>query len=209
MATAGTAEAGYRLTNVGVVFLRELSDVEYESLGRRIASHATATAWAIGDWLVAGSGRGPHGSAFTLAHQVTGRSYESLSQYARASAAFAHDDRDPRVPWSLYRELLRLPKADRVPTVRLIVANGWNRTGLVDYINLRIETPDRTTVAGAHESGLPTKRARGRPLGWSGRCAPKQTVRCPHCGEVFGVRRKGLTDTPIEADERKESDVRH
>lgn len=198
-------ENGYRLTAVGVVFDRALTDAEYESLGKRLAAHATATMWAIGDWLVAGTGRGPEGNAYGLAHQLTGRSYESLSQYSRVSASYAHDERG-RVPWSLYREALRLPTAERLRTLALAQQNNWNRTGLIDFINSRLDQKNSTNADGAHESGALTKRRGGHH--WrQEQSAPKRDVTCPHCGFSFDVRRKGLTETAIEpvGAEHKES----
>jgi hypothetical protein len=93
---------GYQMTDTGIVFERLLTDEELDALGIRIARIANATGWAIGDWLVAGNGRGPGGKSYDRAGQLTGKSYETLSQYARVSAAYAHGERS-LAPWSMYR----------------------------------------------------------------------------------------------------------
>lgn len=196
---AGGAGKGYEMTKTGIVFRRMLTDDEYDALGLRIAHIANATGWAIGDWLVAGTGRGDDGSSYDRAAQITGRSYDSLSQYARVSAAYGHDERH-HAPWTFYREALRLPSRERVDALRLCSQNSWNRSGLIDYINSR--TDQRNAIeTGARSSGSLEKK-RGL-VKWRAAKVPKRDVTCPECGHRFDVRRKGVTEEPIEAVERR------
>jgi hypothetical protein len=188
---------GYEMTTTGIVFRRSLSDDEYDALGIRLAGIANATAWAIGDWLLAGSGRGPDGNAYARAQQLTGRSYESLSQYLRVSAAFTHNERGHGA-WTIYREALRLPASERVAAMRLAQQNEWNRNGLIDYINKRLGTDNAIEH---HRNQPPTLVKRAGKMGWRGsheQSAPKRDVCCPQCGHRFDVRRKGLSEAPIE-----------
>jgi DNA-directed RNA polymerase subunit RPC12/RpoP len=190
------AGKGYEMTKTGIVFQRALSDAEYDALGVRIAGIANATAWAIGDWLVAGSGRGEDGSSYTRAGQLTGRSYESLSQYCRVSAAYGHPERG-LAAWSFYREALRLPSKERVRALEVARDNNWNRSGLIDYINTRLGESNALD-AGGHDSDTTLKRVGA--TGWRGsnKMAPKRDVKCPSCGHRFDVRRKGLTEAQVE-----------
>lgn len=196
---------GFELTRTGIVFHRTLSDPEYDALGIRIARMANATAWAIGDWLLAGTGRGPEGHSYDRAHELTGRSYDSLSQYLRLSAAFSHDERE-LVPWSLYREAMRLPVKERLGALALAQRNGWNRNGLIDFINTRLDERNALNT-GAHESDSRVKKV-GRKL-WRKATVPKRDVRCPYCGKVFDVRRRGLTEAPIEVAHKPSSEHTH
>lgn len=190
---------GYEMTKTGIVFRRALSDAEYDALGVKIAHLHNATAWAIGDWLVAGTGRGPEGNAYGRAHDLTGRSYQSLSVYSRVSAAYVHTERG-LVVWSMYREALRLPTKERVQTLRLAQGNGWNRNGLVDFINTRLDEGNAIDIS-AHQPDVLFKRV-GR-IGWHRANVPKRDVTCPACGHRFDVRRKGLTEAPIEPGEQR------
>jgi len=183
----------WELTRTGVVFSRGITQPEYEALGVRLAGIANATAWAIGDWILAGVSLTEYGNRYEHAMSLTGRSYDSLSQYCRVSASYGHDERGLG-PWSLYREALRLSTHDRIRALELARDNGWNRNGLVDYINTRLETKNALN-GGAHQSAALTKRVGRRQ--WRTASAPKQRVRCPHCGELFDVRRKGVTEEPI------------
>jgi hypothetical protein len=193
---------GYQMTDTGIVFDRVLTDDELDALGVRIARIANATGWAIGDWLVAGNGRGPGGKSYDRAGQLTGKSYETLSQYARVSAAYAHGERS-LAPWSMYREALRLPAGNRIEVLQLARDNHWNRSGLVEYINLRLGE-NNAIERGPHSSAERVKRV-ASTRGWRGQnqVAPKRDVKCPSCGHRFDVRRKGLTDAPIQPTARK------
>jgi DNA-directed RNA polymerase subunit RPC12/RpoP len=85
---------------------------------------------------------------------------------------------------------------ERVSTLQLAFDNGWNRSGLIDYINTRLGH-DNALDAGAHDSPALVRRV--GPTSWRKSTAPKRDVKCPSCGHRFDVRRKGLTDAPIEA----------
>jgi hypothetical protein len=189
------AGRGYELTKTGIVFSRALSDDEHAALGRKICQIANATAWAVGDWLVSGVGRGEDGNCYAPAQELTGRSYDTLSTYSRVSASYSHQERACG-PWTFYREALRLPAEERVQVLRLAQQNAWNRSGLIDYINSRMDTRNRLET-GAHDSLALTKRSTSVRQ-WRKAMTPKRDVTCPACGHRFDVRRKGLTEQPIE-----------
>lgn len=182
---------GYELTKTGVVFHRVLSDDEFDALGLKIARFANATAWALGDWLVAGGGRGPDGHVYDRGHEVSGRSYASLQQYARVSEAYAHDDR-ALVPWSFYREALRLPTRERLDALGMAKVNNWTVVGLIDHINVR--QGEMHSLLGGHQKTGSLVRT-GRRVGW----IQKRRVRCPKCNHAFDVRRKEFAEAHIEA----------
>jgi hypothetical protein len=191
VAAAATASSatGYRMTRVGLVIERELTQQEWTACGRKLAAFASSTAFAIGDWLVYGSGRGEWGETYEPAQRLTGKSFESLSQYARVSTAFPIDLREESTPWSIYRAALPLPDEDRLRAVRVAAANGWTRFDMDRFVQAR---GHKTLDEYAQEilaSQVTNRRkvSTWRPPDQQGK---KARVACPNCGHQFEIRRK-------------------
>jgi len=158
------------------------------------------TNWAIGDWLTYGDGRGEYGQTYVEAARITGRSFESLSQSARVSREFPIDHRGYPVPWSIYRESLRLDPGDRDHALRAAVQQRWTRDQFAHYC-IEGEAPELTSDAAdvlqaeaiRRGNPEPTRSAR-RPhfsrMSW--RPARKtnhhRRVTCPKCHHVFEPR---------------------
>ena len=66
---------------------------EWAHVGQTLFQLGNATAWAIGDWLLYGEGRGDWGETYTQAVDLTKRSYGSLAQCARVSRGFNFEAR--------------------------------------------------------------------------------------------------------------------
>lgn len=111
-------DRGYQVTPQGLAISRPLTLDEWRSCGVVLTANANRITWAIGDWLVYGAARGDYGEYYMDARTITGRSFESLSQYARVSTTFPADQRAIAVPWSFYREALRLPDGERQRSLR-------------------------------------------------------------------------------------------
>ncbi|MGE0444517.1 MAG: hypothetical protein AB7P99_04760 [Vicinamibacterales bacterium] len=178
---------GYIIGQVALEILRPLTRDEWEAIGRRLRAVASATQWAIGDWLVFGQGCGEYGQTYQRAAEITGRSWETLSQYARVSRAYARDCRRPDVSWTIHREALRLLEADRPAALALAASKGWTRerfAGHVDKLQRRAlgkysKDPDHAPAR------LRQRVARWRTNG------PKGFTICPSCGHRIEHRRKG------------------
>lgn len=185
-ARAPRAAVGYELTKTGIVFHRVITDREHEALGRRIAVVANATPWQFGDWLVAGTGRYEEaGSTYERVHALTGRSVETIGQWLKVALAYSHEERG-LVPWTLYREALRLPAKERLRALEVARANRWSRTDLVGFIQTRFGLAGERQAASVEAAGAPQTRHIGP--GRVGRPAGMTRVRCPHCSEVFEAR---------------------
>jgi hypothetical protein len=187
----------YTLTPTGLILSRALKHEEWALVGRRLAAVFNGMAWAIGDWLIYGQVRNSWGDTYTEAELITGRSLESLSQYARVAEAFPPPTRVPGVPWSLHREALRAPPECRPQLLLKAKAERWQRQQLAGHINvLRLQA---LTTAN-EDAGTTQERSRWNR--WP--AAKKHHVQCPHCGWRFHVRRKryGLAPYGLEAAER-------
>jgi len=169
----------------GLEITRALSFDEWRACGVALTTIANRTNWAIGDWLVYGAGRGDFGAYYGEAAAITGRSFESLSQYARVSQTFPIAQRDVPVPWSFYREALRAPVQDRVRALELAARNGWTKDGLAEYISTRDgAAPPR---AKAIADGSAHHRTAG---GWHTHKSHHRLMQCPSCGFKFEPKRR-------------------
>lgn len=183
---------GYAFRPTGVVFHRDLSQAEWEGCGRKLAQIANGTVWGIGDWLVYGMGLGPKGGTYTVAQALTGRSYDNLCQLARVSEAFPIEARSTKVPWSHYREALRLAPEDRPALLALAEESRLSRDAFSQHIEDHL----------AAKAGRPARTVRGGTISIRERrqedrlgLAPKSPgrrknleMRCPHCGHQWTAR---------------------
>lgn len=180
---------GYRFTATGLIFDQQLPRREWVAVGEKLAQIINGSTWALGDWVAYGAGRGDYGESYTTAGLLTGRSYDSLSQAARVSEAFPHNARTVRVPWSHYREALRLPDDDQIPMLQAAAEGRWSRDRFSQEIEQLLATltsrPVRAVYQVSHHA----------PLGKPTASRQNRQVRCPHCGHRWTAReRKGMLE---------------
>jgi hypothetical protein len=191
IATAATParDVGYHLGRSGLVIDRILTRVEWEKCSEKIAAMASATNWAIGDWLVYGNGRDEWGGTYETAHRLTGRSFESLSQYARVSRDYPHEERQPTVCWTVHRAAVVLPAEDRGRALACAAANGWTRDDMDRFIATRETVPIEKFEAERAELANVNRRkvSKWRPPEQQ---VKKRRIACPNCGHQFDIRRK-------------------
>lgn len=171
----------WRFTPQGLVLERDLTREEFRTLGVRIGRMVDGLTWAIGDWLVYGVAIGEFGERYELAHQITGKSYEALSQAYRVSEAFPIADRVKGMSWTNHREALRLSPARRVPFLQQAQREGWGKGTLV----MKITAITSRGVERALNTGKPLSPRQLKTATW--RRMKKDAVQCPHCGERFQV----------------------
>lgn len=179
-------ERGYQVLPQGLSVSRALTLDEWRACGAVLTAHATRITWAIGDWLVYGSGRGDYGEFYVDARTITGRSFESLSQCARVSKTFPIAQRSVAVPWSFYREALRLPEAERERTLCLALSNQWTRDGLAAFISTR-DGAQPTPARALSEAPSSTRVNNG---GWHNHKSHHKVMQCPSCGFKFEPKRR-------------------
>jgi hypothetical protein len=175
----GQQDSPYRLTRTGLVAIGRWSREEWRRVGLRITAFSSAVAWAIGDWLNYGEGLGEHGEIYKDAAAITGRSYESLGQYARVSRTFALGDRDPRVPWAHYRLILPLPPAKQATAIAETVKRRWTQHDLQVWMHGGAvgSVPATRHTRGVSKWRPPEVQQKGR------------RVACPQCGHQFNIPR--------------------
>ena len=117
---------------------------EYERYGQRLFAIANASAWAIGDWLEYGEGRGDFGEVYTQAIDLTRKSYGSLVQALRVSRAFPSEARFTSLSWSHHQAVLGLPTDQRQTLLARAEAQRWNREELREHVRALKGIPQRT-----------------------------------------------------------------
>jgi hypothetical protein len=186
VATALVPDRGYKVLTQGLMISRALTFEEWRACGLALAEVANRTNWAIGDWLVYGAGRGDYGEYYVEARTITGRSFESLSQYARLSQAFPVERRAVGVPWSFYREALRLPEHERQYSLTLAQRNQWTRDGFAEFISTR-DGATPSVAKAISIARVATPRAGG---GWHRAKSHHKILQCPSCGFKFEPKRR-------------------
>ena len=166
---SGAAVADTRDHKIGDVGLElatpRLTLERWREIGAKIGTFATAINWAMGDWLLAGVELGiPKSELYELASEITGRSFDTLSQCLRVAEAFPRIDRVRGVNWTLHREALRVSPSRRVPLLEEGKAAGWSREQLVVRIN-RIQGAESKAKTLARAASDPPKRVR-KHTGW-------------------------------------------
>ncbi len=175
---------GYRFGPFGITFERDLTDPEFLECGQRTASIINGSTWALGDWLVYGLGRGPKGDMYGQARKLTGRTYDSLVQLTKVAEAFPVGRRTAKVPWSHYREALRLPEGERLAFLERDEAAHWGRDQLSQQIERYL----------AAKRGRPVREVRG------GNTSTRERRQADRRGEDAG--RRATDDGPKTAGPR-------
>ncbi len=184
------ADRGYKLVAQGLIITRDLTVAEWEALGRHLAEVTNRTSWALGDWLIAGkSGADERGADYGYAKVITGRSYESLSQMVRVARAFPIEQRSAPLPWSFYREVLRLDVGERAHALRVAAANRWTRDDLADYITGR-GAPVTATAEPRASAAAASTRDNWKAWNAGKRNRNHRTVTCPSCGFKWDTKKR-------------------
>jgi hypothetical protein len=84
----------------------ELEYDTYEALGCYLGALRDATAWWIGDWLLFGEGR--YGEKYADAVEATGRSKQTLKNYAWVAQNVPTSRRRARLSWSHHEAIAKL-----------------------------------------------------------------------------------------------------
>ena len=124
----------FTLTITGLEIRGHPLFAEWERVGRTLFDLGTGTAWALGDWLLYGEGRGDWGETYTQAVDLTKRSYGSLAQCVRVSRAFNFEARFKNLSWSHHQAVLGRPPDERHALLQRAEAEQWNRDDLREHL---------------------------------------------------------------------------
>jgi hypothetical protein len=157
-------------TEVGLVLDPALSISSWTDLMAHLGRVEARIPWWIGDALA--FGQHTYGSKYADAVEATGRSLQTLKNYAWVARSVPVENRDPNLPWRLYREVARLDPAQQ----REWIAQARDETWTAD--DLRREL----TAASNREQGTPDFDP--VPADDQGQL-DRVMVKCPKCDHRF------------------------
>lgn len=177
----------YRFTPNGLVIdSARLPQFDYERIGQRFGQILTGVRWSVGDWILYGEGQEYYD--YARAQELTGLSYDSLSQSRRVAAAFPPDARVEHLSWSHHRAALGLPVGERQAALERAHAHNWTAAMLLEFVVERRRVA-AAGVAMAHVAA--PQREPHRPKGGFGRWRENRvrtTRTCPKCGHSWQIR---------------------
>jgi len=100
----------------------------WSAIGARIARHASATAWWLGDWLIYGQDK--YGRRYKEAIAATGLDYQTLRNYAMVARRFALSRRRDGLSFQHHAEVCALSDTDQDRWLDSACAHGWTRNEL-------------------------------------------------------------------------------
>jgi hypothetical protein len=112
----------------GLAFDPLLTFDGWSAIGARIARHASATTWWLGDWLVYGQAK--YGRRYKDAIAATGLDYQTLRNYAMVARRFELSRRRDGLSFQHHAEVCALTDAEQDRWLETAYAQGWTRNEL-------------------------------------------------------------------------------
>jgi len=126
-----------RPTATGICFDPLLTFESWSAIGARIAGHANASAWWLGDWIT--FGRMKYGRRYTEAISTTGLDYQTLRNYACVARRFEPSRRRADLSFQHHAELAALPDALQDSWLAQAAAGHWSKAELRRRVRASIE----------------------------------------------------------------------
>jgi hypothetical protein len=145
-------------TATGLSFDPLLPFEAWTAIGARIARHASATTWWLGDWLIYGQGK--YGRRYKEAIAATGLDYQTLRNYAMVARRFEASRRRDGVSFHHHAEVCALSDADQDRWLDAAGAQGWTRN------ELRRQVRSQRLLAAAPSRVLRVEVSGGREQRW-------------------------------------------
>ena len=118
---------------------------EWSMLGCRLAHVSSASAWALGDWLMFGqrnfSGR------YRLALQETNLDYQTLRNYAWVAGRFTHSRRRDGLSFQHHAEVASMTEPEQELWLRRAESERWSRNELRRRVRMHRSSPHRQRSA--------------------------------------------------------------
>jgi len=115
-------------TATGLSFDPLLPFDAWSAIGARIARHASATTWWLGDWLIYGQTK--YGRRYREAIAATGLDYQTLRNYAMVARRFEVSRRQDGLSFQHHAKVCALSDADQDKWLDTACAQGWTRNEL-------------------------------------------------------------------------------
>lgn len=166
---------------------------KWKAIGLYVFRRIEHSAWALGDWLVAGGAEGRRWAGegvYKLAQEITGYSKEHLSNAYRVAMAFPPDGKR-QLSWAHHKAALQAPAELRASYLTTAAVNGWTAADLNEEIGKRIPSVRRI-------SGGPRKNRWKSP---QVECPAVITCACGRkikCGNRFPIKGHKVSQLPVE-----------
>jgi hypothetical protein len=190
-----------RATQTSVLFHGLLPFDDWKAVGARMATHASASSWWLGDWLL--FGRMKYGCRYKEAIAATGLDYQTLRNYAVVARRFPPARRRADVTFQHHAEVAALDDAAQDEWLSRAAAGGWSRN------ELRRRLRAAATIGRAHAEVVRLEITPTRAERW--RAAAEQHD-CDLVSWIVGILDDaaaalsaplaGATSAPTEADRR-------
>jgi hypothetical protein len=135
---------------------------DWIAAGRKLGVLGRSSQWWLGDWIRFGNAR--WGERYREAARITGYDIGSLRNMAWIAGQFDLDLRHPKLSWSHYPLLAKLPSDERASWIERAVDDR------LTVADLRIELRRRTGTSPTHVADRERSHER-------------RGISCPHCGE--------------------------
>jgi len=105
-----------------------MSFTEWTALGRRLAHVSSASAWALGDWLL--FGQRSFGRRYRTALQETNLDYQTLRNYVWVAGRFDPPRRRDALSFQHHAEVASMPEAEQDLWLHRAETEHWSRNEL-------------------------------------------------------------------------------
>jgi hypothetical protein len=120
---------GVRLSRTGLIVTDPRLPFEaFEHVGRQLGEVRDMTAWALGDWLLAGEAL--YGEEAYQAVEATGRSKVTLTEYARVARQVPPSRRRASLSWGHHQAVAARPPDQQTRWLDAAETNRWSREEL-------------------------------------------------------------------------------
>jgi len=132
-----------KATPTALILTDDLDFDSYEALGRYLGALRDATAWWIGDWLI--FGEFVYGEKYAQAVEATGRSKQTLKNYAWVASKVPASRRKATLSWSHHEAIAKLDPREQRTWLGRAEKQGWSIEELRGAMR-ELETIEATAV---------------------------------------------------------------
>lgn len=134
-------ESTGNLSPAGLILPPDITPERYEAIGTLLHQWGEGWKWAVGDWLIQGSGI--FGEAFYQYSEVLNLSVRQRQQYMQVAERIPPGKRRrvPELRWSHHRAVCMLEPEEADTWLQRAIDERWTKTELEDAVKDRVPTP--------------------------------------------------------------------
>lgn len=134
-----------RPSATGMRFSSRMPYEIWSALGQRITTHATASSWWLGDWLIYGERH--YSQRYRAAIEATGLDYQTLRNYAMVARRFELSRRRSDLSFQHHAEVCALTQPEQERWLDLATEHHWSKQDLRLRIRHEMRSEQRPTDA--------------------------------------------------------------